>query len=266
MKKKSIKRVPISKKLRFEVFKRDSFTCQYCGNESPDVLLEIDHIDPVSKGGKNNILNLITACKDCNRGKTNIKLNDNSLLKKQKKQLDDFQERKNQINLMFKWKKELLNIEELELQKLNKYWGDLLNKYSFTESGIKAMKLLLKKNTIKDIIDAMDIAVCKYVVVDDNGKHTHESVNIALKKIGGILTIEKSSKDDPYIKNIYYIRGILKNRLDYIDNIYCIPLIRRAIAVGCDVQELMELAKQSTSWSWWESDIEALIDKVEKNG
>lgn len=101
LKKKSIKRIPISKKLRFEVFKRDSFTCQYCGNESPDVLLEIDHIDPVSKGGKNNILNLITACKDCNRGKTNIKLNDDSLLKKQKKQLDDFQERKNQLNLMF---------------------------------------------------------------------------------------------------------------------------------------------------------------------
>ena len=44
------KRVPISKALRFEVFKRDSFTCQYCGRSAPEVVLEVDHIVPVSKG------------------------------------------------------------------------------------------------------------------------------------------------------------------------------------------------------------------------
>ena len=31
-----MEREPISKKLRFEVFKRDSFTCQYCGSKAPD--------------------------------------------------------------------------------------------------------------------------------------------------------------------------------------------------------------------------------------
>lgn len=48
------KRVPISKALRFEVFKRDSFTCQYCGRSAPEVVLEVDHIVPVSKGGTND--------------------------------------------------------------------------------------------------------------------------------------------------------------------------------------------------------------------
>jgi 5-methylcytosine-specific restriction endonuclease McrA len=43
------KRKSISKKIRFEVFKRDSFTCQYCGSKSPDVTLVIDHIMPVAK-------------------------------------------------------------------------------------------------------------------------------------------------------------------------------------------------------------------------
>jgi hypothetical protein len=60
--------------MRFEVFKRDSFTCQYCSAKPPRVPLEIDHINPVSKGGKNNIDNLITACFDCNRGKSDKKL------------------------------------------------------------------------------------------------------------------------------------------------------------------------------------------------
>jgi 5-methylcytosine-specific restriction endonuclease McrA len=47
----------ISKKIRFEVFKRDSFICQYCGRSAPNVTLEVDHIEPISKGGTDDILN-----------------------------------------------------------------------------------------------------------------------------------------------------------------------------------------------------------------
>lgn len=61
----------ISQKTRFNVFDRDSFTCQYCGAKAPDVELELDHIHPVSRGGENNVKNLITSCLDCNRGKSN---------------------------------------------------------------------------------------------------------------------------------------------------------------------------------------------------
>jgi hypothetical protein len=57
------------KRLRFEVFKRDHFTCQYCGAQPPDVVLVIDHIDPDALGGPTTIDNLITACEPCNQGK-----------------------------------------------------------------------------------------------------------------------------------------------------------------------------------------------------
>lgn len=60
-------RKTISNYVRFNVLKRDLFTCQYCGRSG--VELEVDHIKPVSKGGTNDMDNLITACKDCNRGK-----------------------------------------------------------------------------------------------------------------------------------------------------------------------------------------------------
>lgn len=66
---KNDSRDPISAKLRFEVFKRDKFVCQYCGACGPDVELEIDHIIPVSRGGTDDITNLKTACFKCNRGK-----------------------------------------------------------------------------------------------------------------------------------------------------------------------------------------------------
>ena len=64
----------ISKKLRFEVFKRDGFKCQYCGSVPPIVVLEVDHIVPVSKNGTDEIDNLVTSCFDCNRGKSNREL------------------------------------------------------------------------------------------------------------------------------------------------------------------------------------------------
>ena len=56
-------------RLRFEIFKRDKFICQYCGRKVPDIILEIDHIMPKSKGGLNEINNYKTACKECNKGK-----------------------------------------------------------------------------------------------------------------------------------------------------------------------------------------------------
>lgn len=63
-------RKQISKKLRFDIFKRDNFSCQYCGAKTPNVVLEVDHIKPVKNGGTNDLNNLITSCFDCNRGKS----------------------------------------------------------------------------------------------------------------------------------------------------------------------------------------------------
>ena len=62
-------RKSIRKGLRFEILNRDNFTCRYCGAKAPDVSLELDHVVPVSKGGKNNKENLVTSCWGCNIGK-----------------------------------------------------------------------------------------------------------------------------------------------------------------------------------------------------
>lgn len=62
----------VSKRLRFAVFQRDDHTCQYCGIRAGDqgTVLQIDHILPVSMGGRDEPTNLITACRDCNSGKS----------------------------------------------------------------------------------------------------------------------------------------------------------------------------------------------------
>lgn len=66
-------RKQISAGVRFAVLRRDNFTCQYCGAKAPDVELHVDHIHPLCHGGTNDMVNLITACKDCNLGKSGDK-------------------------------------------------------------------------------------------------------------------------------------------------------------------------------------------------
>lgn len=62
-------RKALSKKTRFDVFKRDLFTCQYCGAHPPGVLLHVDHVIAIAAGGANDKDNLVTACEPCNAGK-----------------------------------------------------------------------------------------------------------------------------------------------------------------------------------------------------
>jgi hypothetical protein len=64
-----VSRKPINPKLRFEIFCRDDFRCQYCGGRAPNVELQVDHVEAVASGGGNERTNLITSCRECNIGK-----------------------------------------------------------------------------------------------------------------------------------------------------------------------------------------------------
>ena len=55
--------------IRFEVFRRDNFTCVYCGRSAPEVKLHVDHKIPWKIVKKHEMNNLVTACSNCNRGK-----------------------------------------------------------------------------------------------------------------------------------------------------------------------------------------------------
>jgi hypothetical protein len=62
------RRKAISKRVRYEVLRRDNFTCKYC--RSTENELTVDHVVPVSLGGTDDPSNLVAACRDCNLGKT----------------------------------------------------------------------------------------------------------------------------------------------------------------------------------------------------
>ena len=199
------KRKGIGKKTRFEVFKRDKFTCQYCGKSAPEVVLEIDHIEPVSKGGTNGIMNLITSCRDCNRGKSNKELSDDSVIKKQQEQLKELADRKEQLEMMLQWRKSLEDIEsdyiDVVADEFQKKTG-----YSTNDKGKKAIKKWLKDFSLTEILDAMDISVESYF------QNSGESAENTFNKISGICYNRKKQQNDlrPYYAN--YIIKVLKDK------------------------------------------------------
>lgn len=60
----------VSKRLRYEVLRRDNHACRYCGATAPGVKLVVDHVIPQALGGSDAPTNLVASCADCNAGKT----------------------------------------------------------------------------------------------------------------------------------------------------------------------------------------------------
>ena len=234
-------RKSLTKKLRFEIFKRDSFTCQYCGRSAPDVVLEVDHINPVKRGGKNDILNLITSCFDCNRGKGKTKLDDNEVLKKQTDQLQELNLKREQLKLMMKWKKELNNIADEEISYINEYLEDYGT--SLSEYGVKHFKKLIKSSGYKLVYECLEISFDKYY----NESNPNPS-KLCLDSVDKILRCKKMDTRDPMASKRYYIMGILRNRLPRFDKQRLMIILTKHLIDYGDYLTFSNIAKDCTSW------------------
>jgi CRISPR/Cas system Type II protein with McrA/HNH and RuvC-like nuclease domain len=150
----------ITKKIRFEVFKRDGFKCQYCGKTPPCVMLEVDHIQPKSKKGIDDINNLITACFDCNRGKTNIELK--KIPASMVENAEIILEKESQYK---EYKKVVLIVERRlnkEAGKIDELFKQNFPEYNLTE-GFKntSVKKFLKELGFSVVYSAMETACYK---------------------------------------------------------------------------------------------------------
>lgn len=153
-------RKPIAKKLRFDVFKRDSFTCQYCGATPPGVILHVDHITPVVDGGSNDIDNLLTSCDACNLGKGATPLSE--IPKSLKEKAAEIAEREEQIK---GYNKVLMNrarridedcwkiIEALEHDQCQD---------SYSRVRIQSIKTFLGRLPYADVLDAAQVTASKW--------------------------------------------------------------------------------------------------------
>jgi|SRR5688572_95443 len=242
------KRTGISKRLRFEVFKRDSFKCQYCGKGAPEVVLHIDHIAPAAKGGRDELVNLITACVECNAGKSDIALSDDSAVQKQRRQLEDLNERREQLEMMLKWRKGLAKIHDRTLDAIAQAWKEAVPGWHLNETGMESARRLLAKHGLENVLGAIEVARNTYIRIQD-GKATKESVELAWRKVPGIIAMQAEPQ---WRRDLYYVRGILRNRLSYVNERMAMRYLEEAVELGVGTEYLKQLAKDCRSWSQFE--------------
>lgn len=162
-------RKPISKKLRFEIFKRDGFSCKYCNAKPPNVSLEIDHIVPVSKGGNNSQDNLITACFDCNRGKSAISLDcvTDSMAQKMERKKEALKQYNEYLKVIAKENDQM----EHDIRQVEKVFKSFFPKYSFSDKFNVSVKGFIEKLGVVDCVKAMEYACRKHISLDDTTKY-----------------------------------------------------------------------------------------------
>jgi hypothetical protein len=257
------KREPISKKIRMEIFKRDSFTCQYCGRKSPDVILQVDHIHPVAKGGDNDIMNLITACFDCNSGKSDRTLSDHTAIEKKRVQIELLQERKEQIEMMFEWQKSLCDLDSMSVDKLCDYWCDIVSGITVSVSGKNTLTNLVKKFPIDEIIESMKIAHDYYVKYDKHGDPSMPTVEYAFNKLGGILYNRRNDKKNPELSELRHIRNILIKRFHTFSDHTYYTYSNMLLKTGFSIITLRDIAESAscTTWKEWTRRMEHFIDE-----
>jgi len=130
------------------------------------VVLHVDHINPVANGGNNDIFNLVTSCVDCNQGKADRLLSDNSALVKQQNQAKLVSEKHQQIEMLAKWHKEMaqldLKVEQIVRDEINKHLEPVRRSVSdiFFNSEIRRA---IKKYPLNVVLDSINASATIYL-------------------------------------------------------------------------------------------------------
>ena len=150
------RRKSLTKKLRFEIFKRDGFKCQYCGNTINESVLEVDHIVPVAEGGSNDEENLITSCFDCNRGKgaRDLGVAPISVAEKAEK----LKEKESQLKEFKRIQKSIKRRLAREAESIEETFNDFFPDCSFSDHFRQSVKSFLEKLVFCEVESAMELA------------------------------------------------------------------------------------------------------------
>jgi len=152
------KRKAIPKRVRFEVFKRDGFTCIYCGGNPPQVKLQIDHVEAVANGGTNDPENLVTACQACNSGKSAIPLDKTAKAHLNTERLRMLRESDDVLAAYNEYLKERAARRQVFVDEFLQSWRDRSNGWGFAGPCISSVERFWESLPELKIADAMDIS------------------------------------------------------------------------------------------------------------
>lgn len=292
--------VTLSKRVRFGVFKRDSFACQYCGAAAPNVQLHVDHIVPVSEGGSDDPSNLVTACAACNFGKGAINLNESDLAaldttrgaaEMDERRPDDGQgdpqypaadgtlsedfidardhaqalaERRTQLEMMIEWREEVIGLQDEAIDALDRRIVERTG-LSMSEEYRQRMRRWVRRHGLAVIFEALEDALDQMLEWQD-GVVTLASWERALSAIPQVAELGQVARDKPHFRELVYICGLLRRRLPYFNELRCLRLMEDGVQAGASIEAMKAFARTVKSWTAFRRGIEEYIKDYAVDG
>jgi len=245
----------INPQLRFEIFKRDEFTCQCCGKSTPNVVLYVGYKKPIEEGGTTDENNLETRCYECSA----------------QKPLEHLSERREQLEMMIEWKRGWRTYQSDSLELVIEYIHSKMPGFSLKEKAKKEVGKALKKYNVAKVLDTIDDAAEKTLRYDGNDELIRDSVEEYINNIHKFLYVDSQ----PVIRQkMFYVCGICKNRFNYWNRVkgmqlletYVEALKRHGYNEGMLIkdmdEEVMPMTKKCKNWSEWSSILDSWTDQI----
>ena len=287
-------RVTLSKKVRFGVFKRDSFACRYCGATAPNVQLHVDHVIPVADGGTDDFDNLVTACAACNFGKgarnladderialkdrgamavggdgidarepfDSVALDDNPTnsaanFANRDEQAQAIEERRAQLEMVIEWREEIVGLQDEAV--------DALDRRIVARTGLpmseecrQRMRRWVRQYGLPAIYEALEDALDQMLEWRD-GLVLLASWERAFAAIPQVAELRQAARDKPYFREFVYICDLLRRRLPYVNELRCLRLMEDGVGAGASIDAMKAFARTVKSWTAFRRGLEEFI-------
>ena len=126
---------------------------------------------------------------------------------------------------------------------------DVIENYTnhrLTKNGRLEFEKHIADYSLEEVLEAVKISARTYLKYDDNGELIKDSVDNFLYRIKGIC---RNRQEGDTLKEVFYIRGILRNRLSYYDENRVTHALIRAQEKDCDMKFIEREAKVMKTWT-----------------
>ena len=158
---------------------------------------------------------------------------------------------------MIEWQKELVNLDDLSAKAAIDFWNNLTPGWTINSVGEANINIWVKKFGLSETLESMKICRDQYLY-DERNVITKTSIDKAINYIPRVAKSRAYSSLRPHVSELFYIRGILKNRLPYVED-DAIRLLRQAYDLGVSIDAMKQLAYDAGNYNYFKFEMEHLI-------
>ena len=251
---------PVFKRIKFEVFEKDSYRCQYCGNVAPNITLKLHRIQEVQNN--DNWLDpayLSTSCVSCEdkrQGKSAGR-NASAFI-----MLDELEERLEQLKMLISWRKGMVKIRRSQLIGIIDFWQDLVPGIYLNDDQKRVLLSLMNKYSSDEIRSSMRAVAKEKLQRQTDETLTKDAHDVAFEKIPETCIRNSKAKKNHEIEELYQIHDVLKERLQgFFDSDRAIQWLNYARSWEVNTEELAHMALKVTNWTQFSCNIDEMVHR-----